>query len=113
MHPLQRSRSKENPSCTDIITVITSYSIHYTKLYDTGQLYKQFAVTICTAVVISAINALTLSPALCAVLLREPKVIRRGPLFWFNRALEVSRNVYVASTAWLIRRLFVALVIFV
>jgi hydrophobe/amphiphile efflux-1 (HAE1) family protein len=79
----------------------------------TGQLYKQFAVTICTAVVISAINALTLSPALCAVLLREPKVIRRGPMSWFNRALEVSRNVYVASTAWLIRRLFVALLIFV
>jgi hydrophobe/amphiphile efflux-1 (HAE1) family protein len=79
----------------------------------TGQLYKQFAVTICTAVVISAINALTLSPALCAVLLREPKAVRRGPLSWFNRALEVSRSVYVASTAWLIRRLFVALLIFV
>jgi len=78
----------------------------------TGQLYKQFAVTICTAVVISAINALTLSPALCAVLLREPKVIRRGPLSWFNRALEVSRSVYVTSTTWLIRRLFVALLIF-
>ncbi|MGD8469783.1 MAG: multidrug efflux RND transporter permease subunit [Desulfobacteraceae bacterium] len=79
----------------------------------TGQLYRQFAVTICTAVVISAINALTLSPALCAVLLREPKIIRRGPLSWFNRTLEVTRNVYVASTAWLIRRLFVALLIFV
>jgi hydrophobe/amphiphile efflux-1 (HAE1) family protein len=79
----------------------------------TGQLYRQFAVTICTAVVISAINALTLSPALCAVLLREPKHIRRGPLSWFNRTLEVTRNVYVASTAWLIRRLFVAFLIFV
>jgi len=79
----------------------------------TGQLYKQFAVTICTAVVISAINALTLSPALCAILLREPKVIGRGPLAWFNRALDISRNVYVASTAWLIRRLLAALIIFV
>ena len=78
----------------------------------TGQLYKQFAVTICTAVVISTINALTLSPALCVVLLREPKVIRRGPLAWFNRALEASRNVYVAGAAWLIRRLAVALLIF-
>jgi len=77
----------------------------------TGQLYKQFAVTICTSVVISAINALTLSPALCAILLREPKVIRRGPLAWFNRALEASRNIYVASTAWLVRRLAVALLI--
>jgi len=50
----------------------------------TGQLYKQFAVTICTAVVISAINALTLSPALCAVLLKTPKIPQHGPLAWFT-----------------------------
>ena len=77
----------------------------------TGQLYKQFAVTICTSVVISTISALTLSPALCVVMLKEPNVIRRGPLAWFNRALEVSRNVYVVAAAWLIRRLVVALLI--
>jgi len=79
----------------------------------TGQLYKQFAVTICTSVLISSVNALTLSPALCAVLLREPKAIRRGPLAWFNRVLEASRNVYVTSIAWLIRRIVVALLIFI
>jgi hydrophobe/amphiphile efflux-1 (HAE1) family protein len=79
----------------------------------TGQLYKQFAVTICTAVVISAINALTLSPALCAVLLKAPKIPQRGPLAWFNRALGASRNMYVAGAAWLIRRLVVALLLFV
>jgi hydrophobe/amphiphile efflux-1 (HAE1) family protein len=78
----------------------------------TGQLYKQFAVTICTAVVISAINALTLSPALCAVLLKDPKIPQRGPLAWFNRTLAVSRNMYVSGAAWLIRRLVVALLIF-
>jgi len=79
----------------------------------TGRLYKQFAVTICTAVVISAINALTLSPALCAVLLKTPKIPQHGPLAWFNRALEASRNMYVAGAAWLIRRLVVALLLFV
>ncbi len=78
----------------------------------TGQLYKQFAVTICVAVVISAINALTLSPALCAVLLKEPKIPQRGPLAWFNRTLAASRNAYTAGAAWLIRRLVVALLIF-
>jgi len=78
----------------------------------TGQLYKQFAVTICTSVLISSINALTLSPALCSVLLKEPKkAIRWGPLAWFNWALESSRNVYVTITAWLVRRLAVALLI--
>jgi hydrophobe/amphiphile efflux-1 (HAE1) family protein len=79
----------------------------------TGQLYKQFAVTICTAVVISAVNALTLSPALCAVLLKAPKIPKYGPLAWFNRALEASRNMYVAGSTWLIRKLAVALLIFV
>jgi len=79
----------------------------------TGQLYKQFAVTICTAVVISAINALTLSPALCAVLLKTPKIPQHGPLAWFNRGLGASRNMYVTGSAWLIRKLVVALLIFV
>jgi len=78
----------------------------------TGQLYKQFAVTICTAVVISAINALTLSPALCAVLLKSPKIPQHGPFAWFNRALGASRNIYVTGSAWLIRKLVVAFLIF-
>jgi len=79
----------------------------------TGQLYKQFAVTMCTSVVISAISALTLSPALCATLLKPPKTIRRGPLVWFNRVLDASRKGYVAGAAWLIRRLVVVLLIFI
>ena len=79
----------------------------------TGELYKQFAVTICTAVVISTINALTLSPALCAVLLKPPKIRERGPLAWFNRTLDFSRNHYVAGTTWLLRRKIVVLMIFI
>ncbi len=79
----------------------------------TGQLYKQFAMTLCTSVVISSIIALSLSPALCAVLLRRKSPIRRGPLAWFNRALDASRNRYVAGSAWLIRRLVVVLLILV
>ena len=77
----------------------------------TGQLYKQFAVTICTAVVISAFCALTLSPALCAVLLKKPTLIHHGPLAWFNKALFSSRKRYVAGAAWLIRWKFVALLL--
>ncbi|MBN1957437.1 MAG: multidrug efflux RND transporter permease subunit [Desulfuromonadales bacterium] len=77
----------------------------------TGQLYKQFAVTICTAVVISAINALTLSPALCAVLLKKPQPVRFWPLVWFNKALHVSRKGYVAGSAWLIRWKVIALML--
>jgi hydrophobe/amphiphile efflux-1 (HAE1) family protein len=78
----------------------------------TGQLYKQFAVTISVSVVISSINALTLSPALCAVLLGKPKIPQRGPLAWFNRMLAHTRKGYTAGAAWLIRRLAVAGLIF-
>jgi hydrophobe/amphiphile efflux-1 (HAE1) family protein len=77
-----------------------------------GQLYKQFAVTICTAVVISAINALTLSPALCAILLKEPKIAQHGPFAWFNRSLDASRNIYITGATWLIRRLVITLFLF-
>jgi len=73
----------------------------------TGQLYRQFAVTISTAVVLSSVNALTLSPALCAVLLRAPRTVRRGPLAWFNRVFNSARNGYLAVASWLIRRVFV------
>ena len=75
----------------------------------TGQLYKQFAVTICTSVVISAICALTLSPALCAVLLKKPFPVRFWPLAWFNKALISSRKGYIAGSTWLIRWKSVAL----
>ncbi|MFY9943568.1 MAG: multidrug efflux RND transporter permease subunit [Desulfobacterales bacterium] len=78
----------------------------------TGQLYKQFAVTLSTAVLLSSMNALTLSPALCAALLRPPRTIRRGPLAWFGRTLLASRNGYVAAAAWLVRRSLVVLGVF-
>ncbi len=77
----------------------------------TGKIYQQFAVTISTAVVFSSINALTLSPALCATLLRPTKLYQHGPFGWFNGILNITRNGYVASSVWLARRF--ALVIFI
>jgi hydrophobe/amphiphile efflux-1 (HAE1) family protein len=73
----------------------------------TGQLYQQFAVTISAALVLSSVNALTLSPALCATLLKRPERMRRGPLAFFNRRLDASRGLYARAVAWLMRRLFV------
>ena len=64
----------------------------------TGQLYQQFAVTIAVSVIFSAFNALTLSPALSAMLLR-PKKESRGPLGaffrWFNRVFGRATDGYV------------------
>jgi HAE1 family hydrophobic/amphiphilic exporter-1 len=50
----------------------------------TGRLYQQFAITVAVSVVFSSLNALTLSPALCSLLLRKPKPMK-GPLGWFFR----------------------------
>jgi hydrophobe/amphiphile efflux-1 (HAE1) family protein len=74
----------------------------------TGELYRQFAVTICAAVTISAINALTLSPALCAMVLRPPKTRTRGIFGLFNRGLEATRNGYVSVAGALARRSILA-----
>jgi HAE1 family hydrophobic/amphiphilic exporter-1 len=60
-----------------------------------GELFRQFAVTISVSMVISAINALTLSPALCAVLLRHSGP-RRGIMAWVSRRIDDVRNGYAA-----------------
>src|SRR5271155_5124764 len=67
-----------------------------------GTLFRQFAVTISVAMLISAINALTLSPALCAVFLR-PQGPRRGPIGWVLRRIDNIRDGYAAIVARLVR----------
>jgi hydrophobe/amphiphile efflux-1 (HAE1) family protein len=78
----------------------------------TGQLYRQFAVTMCSAVLLSATCALTLSPALCATILKSHRLPARGPYAWFNRLVDLSRKGYVAGSGWMIRRLVVPVVLF-
>ncbi|TCT10665.1 multidrug efflux pump [Tepidamorphus gemmatus] len=73
----------------------------------TGELYRQFAVTICAAVTLSAINALTLSPALCGIVLRPPRAAR-GPFRWFNAGLDRARNGYTRIVGSLARRSIIA-----
>ena len=82
----------------------------------TGQLYQQFAVTIAISVIISAFNALTLSPALCAMLLK-PKVKGSGPMqkFYdgFNRIFGRVTNGYVGICRIAIRRSAISLLFLV
>jgi len=79
----------------------------------TGSLYQQFAITVAVSVVFSSINALTLSPALCALLLRKQKPMR-GPLgaFFklFNKLFDKSTHAYVGLTKVLARRLSIGVV---
>ena len=69
-----------------------------------GKIYQQFAVSISAAVFFSAVNALTLSPALCATILKVIKPKQHGPLRWFNTGLNRARNGYVAVSSRLARR---------
>ena len=73
----------------------------------TGQLYKQFALTIAVAVIFSVINALTLSPALSALLLKKPTP-GRGPIAkffkWFNGSFDWLSNRYGAIVGGLARK---------
>lgn len=82
----------------------------------TGRLYQQFAVTVCVAVAISTFNALTLSPALSALLLR-PKVRGHGPLqkFYdgFNWIFGKATGGYVSVCSLLIRRSLISLLFLV
>jgi hydrophobe/amphiphile efflux-1 (HAE1) family protein len=75
-----------------------------------GIIYRQFAVTMCTALVLSTFNALTLSPALCAVLLRHHRP-PRGPFKLFNKVLDFSSKTYLAVAGLLVRRGIITLIL--
>ncbi|MDR3279412.1 MAG: efflux RND transporter permease subunit [Synergistaceae bacterium] len=78
----------------------------------TGEIYRQFAVTISFSVVFSLIVALTLSPAMCAHMLSGVKPKMRGPLAWFNRAVSSVTRGYVAGAMWIARSAIVTLIFF-
>ena len=82
----------------------------------TGRLYQQFAVTIAISVILSAFNALTLSPALASLLLKPKKQVR-GPLGkffgWFNKYWDRSTDSFVRWSGDLIRKSAVVMVLLV
>jgi HAE1 family hydrophobic/amphiphilic exporter-1 len=77
----------------------------------TGTLFKQFAVTISIATVFSSLNALTLSPAWCAILLR-PQKEPKGLFRLFNKSLDKTTNAYLGVTRFAIRKAILALFVF-
>jgi hydrophobic/amphiphilic exporter-1 (mainly G- bacteria), HAE1 family len=79
-----------------------------------GSMYKQFALTIAISVLLSAFNALSLTPALCAMLLKAPRPMR-GPFgtFFrgFNKVFDVSTKGYVSTARLLVRHGIITIVI--
>jgi HAE1 family hydrophobic/amphiphilic exporter-1/multidrug efflux pump len=78
----------------------------------TGELYRQFAVTISMAVVISGFVALTLTPALCVMLLKGDKRAERGFFAAFNRGFGRATDLYESGVAWIIRRGAIGVLVF-
>jgi multidrug efflux pump len=78
----------------------------------TGQLYKQFAITIAISVVISGLVALTLSPALAAVLLKPQHGKKNAFFRWFERSFERMTEGYSRAVAFMIKRFLLALLLF-
>ena len=76
-----------------------------------GTIYTQFAVTMCIALCLSTVNAMTLSPALCALVLRPSKT-PRGFFHLFNIGLNWTRNTYLFVGGLLVRRTLLTIVLF-
>ena len=74
----------------------------------TGVIYQQFSITIVSAMGLSVLVALTLTPALCATLLTSKAAhhATRGPAGWFNRGFERVSRGYGGTVGWIIRRPF-------
>ena len=78
----------------------------------TGQLYKQFAVTIAISVVFSGIIALTLSPALAAILLKHRESEKKGFFKWFDIGFNKMTNGYVGGVEKILNHKKTALIVF-
>jgi hydrophobe/amphiphile efflux-1 (HAE1) family protein len=78
-----------------------------------GELFRQFAVTVAVSMLLSAINALTLSPALCAVLLKPHHGPKRGIIGWMMRSIDWVRDQYGAVVARMVRFSIIGLVMVV
>jgi len=75
-----------------------------------GELFRQFAVTVAVSMFLSAINALTLSPALCAILLRPHHGPRRGVMGYVMRFIDRVRDGYGSVVARIVRVSIIGLV---
>jgi multidrug efflux pump len=77
----------------------------------TGQLYKQFAITIVISVALSGFIALTLTPAMCGLMLKHSAPPKRGPFAWFNRLFDRFTTAFGDAVVFMIKRMSIAFVV--
>ncbi len=107
-----RSMGEIGSSLVAVVLVMASVFIPAAFLPGTtGQLYKQFAITIVISVIISGFVALTLTPAMCALLLKHNPPPTRGFFAWFNRQVDRVTRGFGHAVEFVIKRMVVAFVL--
>jgi multidrug efflux pump len=109
-------RSMEEIASSLVAVVLVMASVFVPAAFlpgTTGQLYKQFAITIVISVSVSGFVALTLTPAMCAVLLKHTIPAERGFFAWFNRQVDAVTRGFGHAVEFVIKRMVVALVLLV
>ena len=107
-----RSMEEIGTSLVAVVLVMASVFIPAAFLPGTtGQLYKQFAITIVISVALSGFVALTLTPAMCVLLLKHTPPPQKGPFAWFNRMFERFTLRFGDAVVLMIKRMSVAFVL--
>lgn len=108
--PREATRKSMNEITGALIGIATVLSAVFVPMAffggSTGIIYRQFSVTIVSAMVLSVLVALVLTPALCATILRPPRdhATQRGPFGWFNRAFDRGTTAYRDGSHGIINR---------
>ncbi|HQR11514.1 MAG TPA: multidrug efflux RND transporter permease subunit [Casimicrobiaceae bacterium] len=109
-------RSMEEIASSLVAVVLVMSSVFIPAAFlpgTTGQLYKQFAITIVISVSVSGFIALTLTPAMCAVMLKHNPPPQRGFFAWFNRQVDSVTNAFGHAVTYVIKHMAVSLVLLV
>ncbi len=117
LSPLEATRKSMDQITGALIGIAVVLSVVFVPMAffpgSTGVIYKQFAVTIISAMALSVVVALTLTPALCATLLKKPTHDKKRGLFGlFNRGFDKTINGYGHSVGYIIRRPFRMIIIY-
>ncbi|TGT90541.1 MULTISPECIES: efflux RND transporter permease subunit [unclassified Mesorhizobium] len=121
--PKEATRKSMNEITGALIGIATVLSAVFVPMAffggSTGIIYRQFSVTIVSAMVLSVLVALVLTPALCATILRRPKdhATQTGPFGWFNRMFDRGTTAYrdgshgIINRSWRFLAVFLAIVV--
>ncbi|TPI32966.1 efflux RND transporter permease subunit [Mesorhizobium sp. B3-2-1] len=123
LSPKEATRKSMNEITGALVGIATVLSAVFVPMAffggSTGIIYRQFSVTIVSAMVLSVLVALVLTPALCATILRRPKdhATQTGPFGWFNRMFDRGTTAYrdgshgIINRSWRFLAVFLAIVI--